>query len=100
MVQPEFLQIVHVINRTQVRMRVWERGAGITRACGSGACATAVAAILRGLCDYEVNVWLDGGELSIRWDRDQSGDVWMTGPVATSFVGTIHPSLLESVHAN
>jgi diaminopimelate epimerase len=68
------------------RLRVWERGAGITQACGTGACATAVAANLRGLAGRTVTLQLDGGELNIAW-RESDDHVLMTGPVATSFEG-------------
>jgi diaminopimelate epimerase len=72
----------------RLRMRVWERGAGITQACGSGACATAVAAVRRGLiAGRSAAVILDGGVLDITWRED--GHVEMTGPVATSFSGTL-----------
>ncbi|MDD9877278.1 MAG: diaminopimelate epimerase [Magnetovibrio sp.] len=81
------------IGPDRLRMRVWERGAGITRACGSGACATAVAAHRRGLTGRKVEVVLDGGALGIEWRAD--GHVLMTGPVATSFEGRLHPALLE-----
>lgn len=70
-----------------VRLRVWERGAGITRACGTGACAAAVAAARRGLTGRQVAVTLDGGDLQIDWRAD--GHVVMTGPVATAFAGEI-----------
>jgi diaminopimelate epimerase len=73
----------------QLRMRVWERGAGITRACGSGACAAAVAANLRGLTERKVTVVLDGGELEIDW-RESDDHVLMTGPVAFSFGGEVN----------
>ncbi len=77
----------------RLRMRVWERGAGITQACGSGACATVVAAVRRGvLTDRHAAVVLDGGTLDIVWRTD--GGVDMTGPVATSFAGTLDSSLL------
>jgi diaminopimelate epimerase len=76
----------------RIRMRVWERGAGITLACGSGACATLVAAVRRGLSDRRAVVALDGGDLTIEWRDDDR--VVMTGPVATSFSGRIDPSLL------
>lgn len=94
---PEFANI-EVISKNpdhSLRMRVWERGAGITQACGSGACATIVAAVRRGLIPgRKADVHLDGGTLHMEWLPD--GNVMMTGPVATSFVGTIHPSLLET----
>jgi diaminopimelate epimerase len=74
-----------------LRMRVWERGAGITLACGSGACATAVAAHLRGLTGRQVTLHLDGGVLEIDWRDD---GVWMTGPVARVFDGWLSPEFL------
>ncbi|MDF1749115.1 MAG: diaminopimelate epimerase [Alphaproteobacteria bacterium] len=73
----------------QLRLRVWERGAGITLACGSGTCATAVAAHRRGLVDAAtapVKIRVDGGEMSIQW-RVEDGHVLMTGPTALSFIG-------------
>ena len=72
----------------ELRMRVWERGAGITRACGTGACAAAVAASVRGLSERKVTVMLDGGELDIDW-RDNDDHVLMTGPVGFSFGGEV-----------
>jgi len=70
-----------------LRMRVWERAAGITQACGSGACASAVAAARRGLTGRQVSVVLDGGELGITWGDDDH--VIMRGPTATSFTGVL-----------
>ena len=70
-----------------VRTRVWERGTGITRACGTGACATAVAAILTGRASGNVTIAMDGGDLDIEWDG--SGHLFMTGPAATVFDGEI-----------
>ena len=81
------VEFVHVIDETRLRMRVWERGAGITQACGTGACASAVAAIRRGLTGRKVTVTLDGGDLTIEWPED--GDVLMTGPVAYVFDGSL-----------
>ena len=69
-------------------MRVWERGSGITMACGTGACATAVACILNHLTERTVTVKLDGGELTINWNKDD-GHVYMTGPAAVVFDGEI-----------
>ena len=74
-------------------MRVWERGVGVTQACGSGACASLVAAARRGLAERKAELILDGGSLDIEW-REAGGHVLMTGPVATSFSGTLDPSLL------
>ncbi len=79
--------VAQVIARDRIRLRVWERGAGITRACGTGACAAAVAAARRGLAGRTVTVVVDGGELGIAWRADNH--VTMTGPVATSFTGTL-----------
>lgn len=81
-------EFVKVIDRHTVQMRVWERGTGETLACGTGACAVAVAGVLNGLTEEEVIVKLLGGELRIRWDRE-SNTVYMTGPAATVFEGTI-----------
>ncbi len=85
------IEVAQVLSPTRIRMRVWERGAGITRACGTGACATLVAAARRGLTERKASVVLDGGELEIEWMRD--GHVMMTGPVATSFTGTLDAQL-------
>ena len=75
----------------RIRMRVWERGTGITMACGTGACATLVAAARRGLSPRKAEIILDGGTLTIEWLPDDH--VLMTGPVAVSFSGTLDPSL-------
>ena len=69
-------------------MRVWERGAGVTLACGTGACATAVAAMLLGVADRTVSVELDGGEMEIAWPNDKSS-VFMVGPATEVFTGTM-----------
>jgi diaminopimelate epimerase len=79
--------IAQVTGPDRLRLRVCERGAGITRACGTGACAAAVAAARRGLTGRRVTVTLDGGPLAIEWRQD--GHVLMTGPVATAFVGEL-----------
>jgi diaminopimelate epimerase len=71
----------------RMRLRVWERGAGLTLACGSGACAAVVNAHRRGLADRRATVLVDGGELEIAWQGN--GHVLMTGPVATAFIGEI-----------
>lgn len=77
----------------RIRMRVWERGAGITPACGTGACATLVAAARRGLTSRRAELILDGGSLEIEWLPDDH--VLMTGPVASSFTGLLDASLLS-----
>jgi diaminopimelate epimerase len=81
-------EFVAVKDRSHLRMRVWERGAGITSACGTGACASAVAAHRRGLTDRKVEVTLDGGPLIIEW-RASDDHVLMTGPTTLSFKGDV-----------
>jgi diaminopimelate epimerase len=76
-----------VLAPDRIRLRVWERGAGLTLACGSGACAALVNAHRRGVANRRATVIVDGGELDIEWRAD--GHVLMTGPVATSFIGEI-----------
>jgi len=84
--------VAAVIDRERIRLRVWERGAGITRACGTGACAALVAAARRGLTGRRAQVILDGGMLDIAWRDD--GHVVMTGPAALAFEGTFDAALL------
>lgn len=79
-------EFVEIVSRTHIRMRVWERGAGETLACGTGACAVLVACALNGLTDREADVELLGGTLHIRWDAT-NGHVYMTGPATTVFTG-------------
>ncbi len=81
------VEIAKVLEPARIRLRVWERGTGVTRACGTGACATLVAAARRGLTGRAADVVLDGGTLSIVWRDD--GHVVMTGPAAESFRGTL-----------
>ena len=86
------ISAVQVISPTQLKMIVWERGAGITLACGSGACAAAVAAVRRELCERRVTVALPGGTLAVEWqktDDGSTGDVLMSGSVAYVFEGTV-----------
>ncbi len=79
-----------VTSRDAIRLRVWERGAGLTRACGTGACATAIAAMRRNLCDRSVTVSLPGGDLHIDWTADNR--IRMTGPACESFRGSFESS--------
>lgn len=79
-------EFCRVIDESTVEMRVWERGSGETLACGTGACAVAVASILNGYTKEEVTVKLLGGDLKIFWDRD-ANQVYMTGPATTVFDG-------------
>ena len=81
-------EFVHVIDRHTVDMRVWERGSGETLACGTGACATAMACILNHMTDDEVLIHLLGGDLLIRYDRE-TNHIFMTGPAAEVFSGEI-----------
>ncbi len=83
---------MQVVTRARVRLRVWERGAGETLACGSGACAAVVAGIREGLLDASVRVATRGGELTIRWEGGENNlncAVWMTGPAVAVFEGEI-----------
>lgn len=82
-------EFVKVIDEHTLQMRVWERGSGETLACGTGACATAVAAVLNGHCHGEILIHLLGGDLKIEWDKE-TNHVFMTGPAAISFEGEIN----------
>jgi len=88
------ISLAQVTGRNAITLRVWERGAGITRACGSAACAAAVAAVRKGLTDRVVTVTLPGGALEMEW-RERDGHVLMTGPVETEFDGVIEPGTLN-----
>ena len=79
---------MQIIDRTHIRLRVFERGAGETLACGTGACAAVVCGITRDLLDSEVHVTMHGGQLRICWEGENH-PVWMTGPAVTVFEGTI-----------
>ena len=81
------VEFVQVVSEKELKMRVWERGAGETLACGTGACASAVAAALKGTAGRDVVVHLKGGDLSIQWNSDNR--VFMTGPAVEVFEGTI-----------
>lgn len=81
-------EFVQVMDRKTLKMRVWERGAGETLACGTGACASLVAAVLCGKADREATLQLLGGDLHIRWD-EKTDHVFMTGPATTVFDGEI-----------
>ncbi|WP_039944314.1 diaminopimelate epimerase [Thermicanus aegyptius] len=83
-------EFVTVENRREMTMRVWERGAGQTLACGTGACATLVSGVLNGLVDREAILHLAGGDLLIRWD-EESGHLFMTGPAVLVFQGEWEP---------
>ena len=82
------IEFAEIKNTDTIRMRVWERGSGITQACGTGACATTVAAILTQKTGREVKVCMDGGELNIHWD-EADNHIYMQGPAVKVFDGTI-----------
>ncbi len=86
------VEAAQILSRNRVRLRVWERGVGMTRACGTGACATVAAGTRRGLLDRSAEVILDGGILKVECVDDDH--VMMIGPFAISFTGIIDPSLL------
>jgi diaminopimelate epimerase len=88
------VEFVQVLSRKEVIMRVWERGAGPTLACGTGACATLVACALNGVTDRQATVHLRGGDLFIEWDEN-TGHVFMTGPTAYAFVGNVDLTQFE-----
>ena len=88
------VQFASIIARDQIRMRVWERGAGVTLASGSSSCATAVAANRKGLTEKKVQIELDGGILSVDWRDD---GVWMTGPTMQVFTGSFSKEFLKSL---
>ena len=90
------VHFLRVHNRRSLEIRVWERGAGPTLACGTGACATLVAACLLGLSDDQAEVLLPGGPLQIAWSGHQ-GSVQMTGPAEAVFDGVLSPELISSI---
>jgi len=81
-------EFVQVLNRKEIKMRVWERGSGETLACGTGACAAAVACVLNGKTEHEITVHLLGGDLFLSYD-EENNTVWMTGPAAVVCDGEI-----------
>lgn len=89
------IELAAVTAPDHIVLRVWERGAGITQACGSGACAALVAAVRRELSARKATVSLPGGDLTIEW-RESDGHVLMTGPVTFEWEGTLAPALFES----
>ena len=87
------VQFCQVLDRGRGRMRVWERGVGVTLASGSSSCATVVNAVRRGLTDRQVTLYLDGGEIHIHW-RESDGHVLMAGPVSYVFEGAFDPAFV------
>jgi diaminopimelate epimerase len=90
------ITLAHIVDRDHIVMRTWERGAGLTKACGSAACATAVAAARLKRTGRTVRMTLPGGELSIEW-RERDDHVLMTGPAAFEYEGRFDPALFASV---
>jgi diaminopimelate epimerase len=90
------ITLAHIVDRDHIVMRTWERGAGLTRACGSAACATAVAAARLRRTARTVQMTLPGGELTIAW-RERDDHVLMTGPAAFEYEGTFDPKLFAAV---
>ena len=88
------IEFAQIIDRQNINMRVWERGAGETLACGTGACATAVACNLNGLTDRKVNIELLGGTLNIEWNETDN-HVYMTGPAVTVFNGELYEEAIR-----
>jgi diaminopimelate epimerase len=88
------VQFAQVIGKDHIRMRVWERGVGVTLASGSSSCATAVAAARRGLTGRSVKIDVDGGSLQIDWRED---GVWLTGPTMHVFSGRLTRQFLDSL---
>jgi diaminopimelate epimerase len=86
------ISLAHVAARDAITVKTWERGVGITKACGTAASAVAVAAARKDLADKRVTVTLPGGALRVEWRDD--GHVWMSGPVETEFEGTLDPDML------
>jgi diaminopimelate epimerase len=80
------VEFIQVLNRDEIKMRVWERGAGVTMACGTGACAAVVACVLNGLTGRRVTVRLEMGGLFIEWAEDNH--VYMTGPAEEVYTGS------------
>jgi len=89
------ITLAHIVSRDAITIRTWERGAGLTKACGSAACAAAVAAARLKRTNRKVKVTLPGGELTIDW-RERDDHVLMTGPVAFEFAGTFDPTLFPN----
>ncbi|MGQ0445310.1 MAG: diaminopimelate epimerase [Beijerinckiaceae bacterium] len=92
------ISLAHVVSREKIALKVWERGAGLTRACGSAACAALAAAAWKGLTGHSAIVSLPGGDLDIEW-RESDGHVLMTGPVEFEFETRLDPGLFKDIAA-
>jgi diaminopimelate epimerase len=93
------ITLAQIVNRSHIIIRTWERGAGLTKACGSAACAAAVAAARLRRAERKVTVTLPGGELAIDW-RQTDDHVLMTGPVQFEFKGRFDPALFDGAGAS
>ena len=96
------ISVAEVLSPTHLKLRTWERGAGLTRACGTAACAATVAAIRRRKTEREITVSLPGGDLTVEWlpdSEDGPGHVLMTGPVMLDYEGELDPALLTGAAA-
>lgn len=87
------ISVAHVLSPTHLKLRTWERGAGLTRACGTAACAATVAAVRRRKTERKITVSLPGGDLSLEW-READNHIYMTGAAAFDYEGTLDPALL------
>lgn len=87
------IEVAQIFDCNNIRMRVWERGAGITEACGSGACATLVAAVRRGLSSRKAAIHMPGGTVTVEW-REHDGHVLLTGAVSKSYQGIMDADML------
>ena len=81
------MEFVQKLDDHTLRMRVWERGAAVTLACGTGACAVLVAAVLNGLVEREADIILDGGKVHVEWNGQRTDHVFLTGPAEKVFEG-------------
>jgi len=88
------IEFAQIIDKTHIKMRVWERGAGITKACGSGACATLIAAVRRDLSDRNATIHLDGGDLNISW-RKEDNHVILSGTASKNYDGEIYDEIFD-----
>jgi len=92
------ISVAQVLSPTHLKLRTWERGAGLTRACGTAACAATVAAIRRRKTEREITVSLPGGDLTVEW-READNHIYMTGPVMLDYEGELDPALLSGAAA-
>lgn len=92
------ISVAQVLSPTHLKLRTWERGVGLTRACGTAACAATVAAIRRRKTEREITVSLPGGDLTVEW-READNHIYMTGPVMLDYEGELDPALLSGAAA-